>query len=191
VSGENTYPNDEMDMQAEEATEAPDSIPGEVVAEAAGEGTELSLEARLQQAETLAEEYLDCLQRERASFQNYRKRIEREREEQGRMIAGILLYKLLPILDDFYRAVDAVPEGEHEQWVEGIVLILRKFERFLQDEGVTEIAALGQPFDPAWHEAVGIDETAGAESGTVTQIVQRGYQHGNQVLRPALVRVAG
>ena len=72
-----------------------------------------------------------------------------------------MITKLLPVLDDFYRAMDAVPEKEREQWFEGITLILRKFERFLSDEGITEIEALGQPFDPNFHEAIGVDDSVG------------------------------
>lgn len=149
-----------------------------------------ALTVRLEEAESRAGEYLDSLQRERAAFQNYRRRVERERAEQAQLIAGDLLLKLLPTLDDFYRAMDAVPQSERDQWLEGIALILRKFERFLADEGVEEIPALGQPFDPALHEAVGVDHDSGAASGTITAVLQRGYRMGDRVLRPALVRVA-
>lgn len=161
----------------------------EELTEAASDIAELTV--RLEEAESRAGEYLDSLQRERAAFQNYRRRVERERAEQAQVIAGELLLKLLPTLDDFYRAMDAVPAGERNQWFEGIALILRKFERFLAGEGVVEIEALGQPFDPALHEAVGVDHDSGAASGTVTAVVQRGYRLGDRVLRPALVRVAG
>lgn len=156
----------------------------------AAENDLVALTVRLEEAESRAGEYLDSLQRERAAFQNYRRRVERERAEQSQLIAGELLLKLLPTLDDFYRAMDAVPAGERNQWFEGIVLILRKFERFLADEGVVEIEALGQPFDPALHEAVGVDHDSGAASGTVTAVLRRGYRLGDRVLRPALVRVA-
>lgn len=167
---------------AEELTEAEQTV--------AAENDLAALTVRLEEAESRAGEYLDSLQRERAAFQNYRRRVERERAEQSQLIAGELLLKLLPTLDDFYRAMDAVPAGERNQWFEGIVLILRKFERFLADEGVVEIEALGQPFDPALHEAVGVDHDSGAASGTVTAVLRRGYRLGDRVLRPALVRVA-
>ncbi len=148
------------------------------------------LAVQLEQAEARAAEYLDSLQRERAAFQNYKRRVEREREEQSHLAGGRVLVRLLPVLDDFYRAMDAVPEGERDQWFDGVVLILRKFERLLQDEGVTEIEVLGQPFDPNVHEAVGVDMDSDAESGTITAVLQRGYRRGDRVLRPALVRVA-
>lgn len=149
-----------------------------------------ALADQLEKAQTLAGEYLDSLQRERAAFQNYKKRVERERAEHSQNVASDLLLRLLPTLDDFYRAMDAVPQGGRDDWFEGVALILRKLERFLADEGVVEIEALGQLFDPAFHEAIGVDSDSGAESGTVTQVVQRGYRLGDRVLRPALVRVA-
>jgi molecular chaperone GrpE len=148
------------------------------------------LAVQLEQAEARAADYLDSLQRERAAFQNYKRRVEREREEQAQLAGGRVLTRLLPVLDDFYRAMDAVPDGERDQWFGGVALILRKFERLLQDEGVTEIEALGQPFDPNFHEAVGVDSGSDAESGTITAVMQRGYQRGDRVLRPAMVRVA-
>jgi len=151
---------------------------------------EAALSDQLERVQTLADEYLDSLQRERAAFQNYRRRVERERTEQSQNVTGDLLLRLLPTLDDFYRAMDAVPEGGRNEWFEGMTLILRKLERFLADEGVVEIEALGQPFDPAFHEAIGVDANAGAESGTITQVLRRGYRLGDRVLRPALVRVA-
>jgi len=190
LNGDNTYPNELEDQGLpEEQTirEAPAN--GEPAAEA-DMTQEETTEMQLQQAVARAEEYLDSLQRERAAFQNYKKRVERERADQGRVITGNVLLKFLPVLDDFYRAMELVPEDEQDQWFEGMALILRKLEQILQDEGVSEIKALGEPFDPNLHEAVGMDDSTQADSGTVTQVMQRGYLLGDRVLRPALVRVA-
>ena len=208
VKTDNTHPDPDRDEQMAEDTtadpvaedEATQTIPDEqaaaddpgapAVEDTLAEEGEVPLTAQLEQAELRAEEYLDSLKRERASFQNYRKRVEHERVEQQRMATGNVLMKLLPILDDFHRAMDAIPDEQRNEWFEGVALIQRKLERFMQDEGVTEIDALGQAFDPNFHEAVGVDGDAGAESGTVTQVLQRGYKHGDRVLRPAMVRVA-
>lgn len=151
---------------------------------------EPSLDVQLERAEARAEEYLDSLQRERASFKNFRKRVEAERTQQADRVRGEVLLKLLPVLDDFYRATEAVPDDQRDSWYEGVMLILRKLERFLEDQGVTEIPALGAKFDPNFHEAIGVDGSADAEPETVVEVVQRGYQQNNWVLRPALVRVA-
>jgi len=185
-----------LDAEAIPTGKEPASPAPEQVAEAAeaadavAEDAASDLATRLEEVQARADEYLDSLQRERATFQNYKKRVERERNAQAQAIAGNLLLKLLPTLDDFHRAIEAVPEDARDQWFEGMELILRKLERFLSDEGVTEIDALGKPFDPAYHEAVGVDQDTDAESGTITQVLQRGYMHGERVLRPAMVRVA-
>jgi molecular chaperone GrpE len=182
------------DNQHEEQVETPTPEASDVVeetprdAESHKENGELNV--LLEQAEARANDYLDSLQRERASFQNYKRRVEREKADQAKALAGNVVTKLLPVLDDFYRAMDAVPEKERDQWFEGITLILRKFERFLSDEGIAEIPALGEVFDPNFHEAIGVDESSDAESGTITAVLQKGYKHGDHVLRPALVRVA-
>jgi molecular chaperone GrpE len=197
VSRDETYPNDEQEHNSTEeevgvpVSDEPVEMPDEQAdALASDQEVEGSLSAQLERAEARAEEYLDSLQRERASFQNYKKRVERDRIEQGRVIAGNLLLKILPVLDDFYRATDSVPDAERDDWYQGVLLIQRKLERLLADEGVTEIPALGEIFDPNFHEAVGVDDTAGAPSGTITTVLQRGYKLGDRVLRPALVRVA-
>lgn len=183
-------PADEHTQAAPDEQAAPAEAAESVAEEPTTEEGEPSLSELLQQAESRAEEYLESLKRERASFQNYRKRVEHERVEQQRMATGNVLMKLLPILDDFHRAMDAIPDDQHNEWFEGVALIQRKLERLLQDEGVTEIEALGQEFDPNVHEAVGVDTDTDAKSGTVTQVLQRGYRHGDRVLRPAMVRVA-
>ncbi len=210
VKTDNTHPDPERDEQVVEhddtvadpvaEDEITQTVPDEQAAaddssapaaeDTLAEEGELPLTAQLEQAELRAEEYLDSLKRERASFQNYRRRVEHERLEQQRVATGNVLVKLLPIVDDFHRAMEAIPEDQRNEWFEGVALIQRKLERFMQDEGVTEIAALGQAFDPNFHEAVGVDSDTEAESGTVTQVLQRGYQHGDRVLRPAMVRVA-
>jgi len=207
VTAENTHPHDQahdpedvladdLDDTAEESAEQLDESFDEVLNEVSEEVSEEvsdeveELLVQLQQAESRAAEYLDSLQRERAAFQNYKRRVERERDEQRQAIAGGVLVKLLPALDDFHRAMDAVPDDERNDWFQGMALIQRKLERFLEDEGVTEMNALGEPFDPNFHEAVGVDSDSDAESGMVTEVLQRGYLHKDRVLRPAMVRVA-
>lgn len=171
----------EQEITPADGAESPD---------AAGEDGE-ALEVLLEQAEARADEYLESLRRERAAFQNYKRRVEAERADQRQAATADVLLKLLPVLDDFHRAMDAVPEDERNQWYEGVQLIQRKFERVLADQGVTEIEAQGEPFDPKYHEAVGVDPDSDAEPETVTVVLQRGYMHGERVLRPAMVRVAG
>lgn len=185
--------SDDLDDETQ-ADEMPTEPIGDPVAEVSedeqAQEEVASLEKQLEEAEARAADYLDSLQRERATFQNYKKRVERERTEQARTIAQNLLLKLLPTLDDFHRAMEAVPEGERDEWFQGIQLIQRKLAQFLANEGVTEIEAEGAEFDPNFHEAIGVDTESDAESGTVTTVLQRGYMHKDRVLRPAMVRVA-
>lgn len=201
VSSEEIRANDDLTEQPLEesaeaaAKDAPEdgTVTEGQIQEAAAESSqeeEASLDVQLERAEARADEYLESLLRERASFQNYRKRIEAERGLHAERVRGDVVLRLLPVLDDFYRAVEAVPEDQRDSWYEGILLILRKLERFLEEQGVTEIPALGARFDPNFHEVVGVDDSADAEPETVTHVLQRGYQQNGRVLRPALVRVA-
>lgn len=143
----------------------------------------------------LAAEYLDALQRERASFINYKRRSEQERAETVQFAAANLLKRLLPVVDDFDRALAAIPAEEREDnsWVEGVELIARKLHNILEQEGVEPIEALGQPFDPNLHEAVAFDDQAagsGEQVDTVAEVYSKGYKMKDRVIRPAMVKVS-
>jgi molecular chaperone GrpE len=126
-------------------------------------------------------------QRAAADFQNFKRRVEEERSEVGRLANMALLYNLLPIIDDLERALSTVDKSlAGLTWVDGIWLIYRKFQQVLQSAGVTEIAAEGEAFDPKVHEAV---SEAPGDEGKVVSVVQRGYQIGDRVVRPAMVVV--
>jgi molecular chaperone GrpE len=146
------------------------------------------LEALKQEAQT----NLEGWQRARADFTNYKKRMERELSESREKTALDTLVKILPIVDDFERAVQNIPADlSQNPWVSGTALILKKFEKLLDEYQVTIIDPVGQPFDPHQHEAVGMDDPVeGIASGHVTVTLQKGYISGERVLRPALVRVA-
>lgn len=149
------------------------------------------LEENLAQAETQAAEYLDGWQRARAEFSNARKRLERERAEAYGKAAIDYAKKVLPILDDFDRALANVPESvEQDEWYEGIILVSRKMHSILMDLNLERIEAVGQPFDPNIHEALSLTEAEGFESGTVVEELQSGYRLGDRVIRPTLVNVA-
>jgi molecular chaperone GrpE len=137
-----------------------------------------------------ADENLRALQRTAADFANYRRRIEEERQGLSTFSNAMLIGKLLAVLDDFDRALQNVPEDTHEGWVDGVRLVERKLRSLLEAEGVTQIEALGQPFDPNLHEAVDTEETADHPDNQVIGELQRGYRLGDRVLRPSLVRVA-
>ncbi len=155
------------------------------------EGGIEELQAALAQAQSQAAEYLDGWQRVQAEFANYRKRQEAERTQMLAYANAGLLKKLLPVVDDFDRAIEQLPtDAEHLPWAQGVLLIRKKLDAILESEGVKAIDADGQAFDPAYHEAVTYEQAEGFEEGRIIGVVQRGYTLNDRVLRPALVRVA-
>ena len=181
-------------------------IEGEIAEEKEGEPAEDTLAAveeeeideltvlrqELEAAQALADEYLDNLRRERAAFQNFKKRQESERAELRQMALSSLLMQILPIVDDFGRALAAAPEDQSDQpWIEGIALIQRKLQTTLEAVGIVPVeAGPGKPFDPFVHEAVSYEEHKDYQQGEIIAVVQNGYTLGHRTLRPAMVRVA-
>jgi molecular chaperone GrpE len=147
-----------------------------------------SLRQKLAEAEAKAVENLDGWQRAVAEFQNYKKRMDRDREAEKAWMKGELVRKVLPVLDDLERALLNRPAGD--PWANGIELITRKLQSILEAEGIERIEAQGKAFDPNYHEAISYEPSAGVESGSVIAIIQNGYMLGDRVVRPALVRVA-
>jgi molecular chaperone GrpE len=148
------------------------------------------LERELAEALTKSDEHLNNWQRSAADFANYKRRTDEERATLGRFSTAALISRLLSVLDDFDRALEAVPPEAHDAWIEGIKLVERKLRGVLESEGVTAIEALGQPFDPNLHEAVAHEPTADHPDNEVIGEVQRGYRLHDRVIRPSLVRVA-
>jgi molecular chaperone GrpE len=139
----------------------------------------------------LAAEYLDALQRERASFLNYKRRVEQDREDAAYKATANVLRKLLGVVDDFDRAVAHLPEDAKKvPWVEGVLAIHRKLNAVLESEGVEKIEAQGQQFDPNLHEAVAFDDTGDGHQDTVAEVYANGYKVRDRVLRPAMVKVS-
>ena len=123
-----------------------------------------------------------------AEYANYKRRTEQEKEQIGQYVTASVLGKLLPLLDNLDRAA-AAPDGP--EYKTGVDMIIRQLHEALSDLGVTEIDALGQPFDPEWHYAVlREDAPDGVEPDTVTEVLQTGYKLGEKLLRPAMVKVA-
>jgi molecular chaperone GrpE len=152
---------------------------------------ETSLETQLSEAKAKAAEYLDGWQRARADFINYKKRSEQERADAYQTAATETLRKLLPVIDDFDRALSNVPsEKADDDVIKGFNLIHRKMVTLLESSGIKVINPVGEVFNPAYHEAIGQDESSDLPSGHITVVLQKGYLHGDKVLRPALVRVA-
>jgi len=129
-------------------------------------------------------------QRAVADLENYKRRSRQELVERTQYANEQLVVKLLPLLDNFQRALDHAPAGVDAQWFDGIKLIARQFEDLLQAQGVSSIPAVGEKFDPNQHEAIASEETDEHEEGTVVEEMQKGYRLHRKVLRPTLVKVA-
>lgn len=152
---------------------------------------EEDLQTKLNELEKKANEYLEGWQRARAEFANYKKRVEREQGQTYQLASSAVLKKFLEVVDDLERAMkNCPPEIANTEWAQGIGLIYRKVLSLLEAEGVTKIEAEGQPFDPNLHEAISHEEVEGYQEGQIIEVVKQGYQVGDRVLRPAMVRVA-
>jgi molecular chaperone GrpE len=146
-----------------------------------------TLQQALAEEKEKSERYLANWQRCQADFDNYKKRSEQERGEVIEFASRALISNLLPVMDDLERALALVPaELEESNWTEGIRLIYNKFKATLEAQGLAEIVARGEPFDPRLHEAVMQQE---GEEGMVIEETQKGYKFKEKVIRPSLVIV--
>jgi molecular chaperone GrpE len=137
------------------------------------------------------DEYYDLLLRKSAEFDNYRKRVERERQGLADAAASGILEELLPVVDDLERALKADAGGEGaEAYRRGVELIHRQLMETLRKRGVRAIEALGVDFDPYYHQAVSHEAVPGRREGEIIEEFRRGYMLGDRLLRPSMVKVA-
>lgn len=152
------------------------------------QNAELSaLREALAQAETKAAENWEAFLRCRADLDNYRKRVERDLERRVRMGKSDLLLSLLEVVDNFQLALEAEDGAGLRS---GVEVIFRQLQKLLAMQGVEPVACVGQPFDPACHEAVAVSESPEVAEDTVTHELRRGYRMQGELLRAARVRVA-
>jgi molecular chaperone GrpE len=139
-----------------------------------------------------SDEYLTALQRERAEFQNFRRRTSEERMRDLGLAGEDLIRKVLAVADDFDRAIEARPATvADDPWFQGIAAIDRKLRLLLDSEGVTPIdASPGREFDPREHEAIANVPGTDQPEGSIVEEIRRGYRLRDRVIRPALVAVA-
>lgn len=178
----------EKERPAEDAPEPTAGPPSaDVEAEPPPEAGPETVEAQLDKAQAEAQRYLANWQRAEADFSNYKRRMDQERGEAHRVANAALIINILPVLDDLERALASLDiRLAGLTWFDGIRLIYRKLLLVLENAGVRQIEAEGQPFDPRFHEAV--MHGPGPE-GKVVAEVQRGYKLHDRVLRPAMVVV--
>ena len=132
----------------------------------------------------------DRLLRTAAEFDNYRKRVDRERRDQAESATADALTDLLPIVDDLERALKAPAGGDGEGFRKGVELIHQQMLELLRKRGVKPIDAVGQDFDPRYHQAIVQEASPDHREGEVMEEFARGYMLGDRLLRPAMVKVA-
>ncbi len=134
----------------------------------------------IQEKEDMIEEYQNQIKKMQADFLNFKKRVEKQKEEYVKQSNKELIQKLLEVLDNLERAAD---DGD-----EGITLIYKQFKDILEKEGLEEIDAT-EKFDPYYHEAVAVEDAEDRENGEIIEVLQKGYLLNNKVLRHAKVKV--
>jgi molecular chaperone GrpE len=152
-------------------------------------GDESSVEAELARLRAEKEDLLQTLVRRQADFENYRKRIERDRHEEGRRGVERLLLDLIPVLDAFDRGIKAHEDPAYEEYRRGITLIRKQLWDALARHGLQRIEAAGKIFDPHVHQAIERAESTDYPDGHILEVFQDGYLFHGRVLRPAIVRV--
>lgn len=150
----------------------------------------LRMDADVSKLATDLEELRQILVRRQADFENYRKRIEKERAEDSKRATSRMIEALIPVLDGFEQALAAHREPAYEAYRKGFELIYKQTLENLTKLGLERLDPAGAKFDPHFHQAMDCAESAEHEDGTVLQVFQPGYVFHGRVLRPALVRVA-
>ncbi len=159
-------------------------------AEEASEGA-ASTSTESQRLQELAEEYQGRALRAQADFDNFRRRTLKEKEELAQYATSKLVTELLPVMDNFERALVTTPANpEFEAFAKGVNMIFRQLEGVLKAEGLTAMETVGQPFNPEYHQAIMQVESEEYEEGIVTEEIQKGYLLKDKVLRPAMVKVS-
>jgi molecular chaperone GrpE len=160
----------------------------------ASEQVEQDFDALLADAQRERDEYLELAQRTKADFENYRRRMSSEVQAAASRGKAEVIREVVPVLDDLERAIQAAgldPEGDSEDGLaHGVLLVFRSLRDSLARNGVEAVDPQGEKFDPMAHEALSTQPTEGVESGTVVEVMQKGYRVGEQLIRPARVVVS-
>ncbi len=173
----------------ERTPDAP-SVLGEDTAPAGTEqGEESALAVEVGKLRAEKQDLLQTLVRRQADFENFRKRIERDRHEEGRRGVERLIMDLIPVLDGFDRALQAHDDPAYEEYRKGMMLIRKQLFDALARHGLERIDAAGKIFDPRFHQAIERTESNEYPDGFIEHVFQDGYMFHGRVLRPAIVRV--
>jgi len=179
--------NEEFVQEAEQA--AAEAVEETVQAE---DAEAISEDSRIAELTKQAEENMQRYLRVQADFDNFRRRTAKEREELAQYASMKLITNLLPVVDNFERAIAASAENSnYESLAKGVDMIFRQLEQTLSQEGLTAMTTVGEMFNPEFHQAIMQVESEEHEEGIIVEEVQKGYVLKEKVLRPAMVKVSG
>ncbi|SEO33038.1 nucleotide exchange factor GrpE [Propionispora vibrioides] len=178
----------ELVLDAEEKEAAVDG------AEAAGAGAASETEverllALVEEKNQLVNEQIDRFKRLQADFENFKRRTRQEKEELSNIVAQNILVEILPVIDNFERALQSAAAQDAASVLAGVQMIYRQFAGVMDKVGLTAIEAVGKPFDPQQHEAVMRVEDPEQPDGTIAEELQKGYSVRGKVIRPSMVKV--
>ena len=179
---------DQQKQTAEEIKE--EQLPEEELTEEPEEPEEPEEAEEPEEPEEPGEDWKDKYTRLYAEFQNFRRRTEKEKSDIYAFANEKFAMGLLEVMDNFERAMEHAADSSDPKLAEGMQLILKQLQGVLEKNNVEEIEALGKPFDPNYHNAVMTEAAEGAESGTVTKVLQKGYMLNKKVIRPSMVAVS-
>lgn len=191
MNSESNESNPSAQEVAENTAAEPEVI--EAVNEDQDENLSAPENSEIQRLRAEVEEHQQRLLRVQADYDNFRRRTQKEKEELGKYASAKLITELLPVVDNFERALAASvqEQAEPSSFSKGVEMIFRQLEGVLKAEGLTPLEAVGQPFNPDFHQAIMTVETDEYEEGIVVEELQKGYLLKDKVLRPAMVKVSG
>jgi molecular chaperone GrpE len=180
---------------AEEASESAEEEVSDHAQESEADEREREIQqlrAQLESAQAEAQENYQRFLRAQADFENFRRRTRQEKEELAKYAAAGIIESLLPVIDNFERAIVAGKTADADSpLLQGVEMVYKQLMDVLSSAGLEEIESLGKPFDPFLHEAVMKEPSEDHEEGTVIEVLQKGYRLKDRVIRPAMVKVSG
>jgi molecular chaperone GrpE len=184
--------DDNQDQPEDKTTEDDTAAPSDVESDAGEKSLDDDPETKLKAAEQKAEEYYDRLLRASAEFDNYKKRTTREMQELVRYANEKIFKELLSVVDNLDRAIESAQQdgADDDPLLEGVRLILNEVDKIFERHNVKPIKAIGEPFDPNFHQAMMQEETEDEPANTVVKEMQKGYVMHDRLLRPSMVVVS-
>ena len=187
--------SEEKNTQEKAAVEEPvvEDVVEDTVDDTAQTESQDAVQTDANAAEAKVQEFQEKFMRLQADFSNYKKRSSAERLQVAAAIKGELISTLLPVMDNFERALNVPQEEQSEEvrpFIEGYEMIYKQLAGVLEKAGVRKIEALDKPFDPNYHQAVMRVPAEGVANDTIVEVLQDGYLLGDKTLRPAMVKVA-